>query len=233
MTRLRFEGVSKTFVRHLHGGASLPVLQQATFHVEGGECVVLTGPSGTGKSTLLKLAYGNYRAEGGRVLLQHGDHETDISAGDPRAVLAARHTLIGYVSQFLSVIPRIGALELVTTAAKAAGHDAPERCAQEMLARLRLPEALWPLPPSTFSGGERQRVNIAIGMVGRHPILLLDEPTASLDKANREVVVELVREKRAAGAAILAIFHDQDVREAVATRTIDVAAFAPQPGVAA
>ncbi|MEM7695272.1 MAG: phosphonate C-P lyase system protein PhnL [Pseudomonadota bacterium] len=226
MTALRFEGVDKTFVRHLHGGARLPVLRDASFAVAAGECVVLTGPSGTGKSTILKLAYGNYRADRGMITVRHGEI-AKMSAGDPREILSARRRLIGYVSQFLSVIPRIGALELVTTAAKDAGHDAPETCAREMLERLSLPSALWPLPPATFSGGERQRVNIAIGMVGRHPVLLLDEPTASLDKANRDTVVALVNEKRAAGAAILAIFHDQAVREAVATRTIDVAAFAP------
>ncbi|MEM8552418.1 MAG: phosphonate C-P lyase system protein PhnL [Pseudomonadota bacterium] len=227
MTELRFKGVDKTFVRHLHGAATLPVLRGATLDVRARECVVLTGSSGTGKSTLLKLAYGNYRADSGTIIVRHGDDVAKMSAGDPREVLGARRRLIGYVSQFLSVIPRIGALNLVAAAAKEAGHDAPADRACEILERLRLPKSLWSLPPATFSGGERQRVNIAIGMIGRHPVLLLDEPTASLDSANRDTVVALVNEKREAGAAILAIFHDEAVRKAVATRTIDVATFAP------
>ena len=223
---LVFDGVDKTFTMHLRGGVRIGVLRDVSFRVDGGECAVLAGPSGTGKSTALKMAYGNYRAERGRIVVRHDGEETDIAAGTPRAILAARRRTIGYVSQFLSVIPRVGALDLVIEAAREAGRDAPERLARDTLDRLNLPDRLWPLPPATFSGGEQQRVNIAMGFVGRHPILLLDEPTASLDAANRDVVVALTREKLGQGCAVLAIFHDAAVREAIATRLIDVSAFA-------
>jgi alpha-D-ribose 1-methylphosphonate 5-triphosphate synthase subunit PhnL len=134
---------------------------------------------------------------------------------------------MGYVSQFLRVIPRVSALEIVAAAARDAGLDAAaarERAAA-LLARLHLPERLWSLPPATFSGGEQQRVNIARGFAGEHQLLILDEPTASLDAANREAVIALIAERRARGAGFLAIFHDEDVRARVADRVIDVSAF--------
>ncbi len=223
---LAFENVAKTFTMHLRGGVRIGVLRDVSFTLGPGDCAVLAGPSGTGKSTILKMAYGNYRTEAGRILLRHGGTETDIARGDPRAVLTARRDTIGYVSQFLSVIPRVSALDLVAEAAREARRDDPEGLACDMLARLNLAERLWQLPPATFSGGERQRVNIAMSFVGRHPILLLDEPTASLDAENRDVVIALTREKLAEGCAILAIFHDGQVREALATRLIEVAGFA-------
>ncbi len=223
---LTFETVAKTFTMHLRGGLRIGVLRDVTFALEPGDCAVLAGPSGTGKSTILKMAYGNYRSDAGRILLRHGGTEIDIAKGNPRDVLNARRDAIGYVSQFLSVIPRVSALDLVTEAGREAGREAPERLARDMLARLNLPERLWQLPPATFSGGEQQRVNIAMSFVGRHPILLLDEPTASLDAKNREVVIALTREKLAEGCAILAIFHDAEVREALASRLIDVSGFA-------
>jgi alpha-D-ribose 1-methylphosphonate 5-triphosphate synthase subunit PhnL len=98
--------------------------------------------------------------------------------------------------------------------------------ASHLLHRLNIPERLWTLPPSTFSGGEQQRVNIARGFISDHPILLLDEPTASLDAANREVVVNLIDEKKHAGVAMVAIVHDDEVRRAIADRVVDVTSFA-------
>ncbi|MEM9224350.1 MAG: phosphonate C-P lyase system protein PhnL [Pseudomonadota bacterium] len=229
---LIFEDVTKTFVLHQRGTV-LDVIDNASFSVRAQECAVLTGPSGAGKSTLLRLAYGNYRADGGRILTGHGDTLTDIATGDARAILKARRRTISYVSQFLSVIPRVAAEHLVAATAEAAGHKTPRAVARDTLARLNLPETLWQVPPATFSGGEQQRVNIAISFVGRHPILLLDEPTASLDAPNCEVVVELIEEKRAAGCAILAVFHDSAIRDAVATRCIDVTKFTPPTEVTA
>jgi alpha-D-ribose 1-methylphosphonate 5-triphosphate synthase subunit PhnL len=137
---------------------------------------------------------------------------------------------MGYVSQFLRVIPRVSSLDIVAAAARDAGleAEAAQRRARGLLERLNLPEALWPLPPATFSGGEQQRVNIARGLAGEHSLLILDEPTASLDARNREAVVELIAERRARGAGFLAIFHDEDVRARVADRVIDVSAFAPR-----
>lgn len=228
MTALAFENVGKGFTLHLRGSVHLPVLERASFAVGPGECVVLAGPSGAGKSTVLKLAYGSYAADAGRILVEDEGRITDVATAPPRDVLALRRATIGYVSQFLSVIPRVPALDLVVAAARDAGRPDPEEKARAMLARLNLPERLWDLPPATFSGGEQQRVNIAIGLAGRHSVLLLDEPTASLDATNRDVVVELIAEKRKAGAAILGIFHDAETRARVATRTLDVAAFTPR-----
>ena len=220
MAMLRTERLAKSFTLHLQGGLHLPVLDGVDLQVNAGECVVLTGPSGAGKSTLLRSVYGNYRAEGGRILLRHQDAFVDLAAADPRTVLAVRRETLGYVSQFLRVVPRVPALSIVAEALTAHGMamDAAREQARATLLRLNVPERLHGLPPATFSGGEQQRVNLARGFLGGHPILLLDEPTASLDAENRAVVIALVAEARALGAAILAIAHDAETRAAIATR---------------
>jgi alpha-D-ribose 1-methylphosphonate 5-triphosphate synthase subunit PhnL len=226
---LSLEGVAKSFTLHLRGGIAIPIVRDVTFAVSPGECAVLGGPSGVGKSSILKMVYGNYRASAGRILVREEGRTVDVTTAEPREVLALRQTTVGYVSQFLRVIPRVSALDIVAEAARGAGvseAEARER-AEAMLARLNLPEKLWPLPPATFSGGEQQRVNIARGLASSRPLLLLDEPTASLDAENRAVVVAMIQEKKRAGVAVLGIFHDGDVRDAVATRIVDVAAFSP------
>jgi alpha-D-ribose 1-methylphosphonate 5-triphosphate synthase subunit PhnL len=227
---LTFEDVAKSFTLHLRGGLVLPVVGNVSFTVEPGECVVLGGPSGAGKSSLLKMAYGNYRCDAGAIRVRDGDTVVDVVRADPRAVLALRARVIAYVSQFLRVIPRVAALDVVEAAGREGGVDAgtARARAKDLLARLNLPERLWDLPPATFSGGEQQRVNIARGLIADRPLLLLDEPTASLDAQNRAVVAELVREKLQAGAGVLGIFHDSEMRDAVATRVVDVTRFAPQ-----
>lgn len=225
---LTVANVTKGFTMHLQGGIRLPVVDNVAFEVEAGECVVLGGQSGAGKSSLLKMVYGNYAADGGMIEVRHKGDMIDIVSASPRTVLEVRRQSIGYVSQFLSVIPRVSARDLVAEIARSWGadeHDARVR-AGEMLARLNIPEQLWDLPPATFSGGEQQRVNIARGFTGEHPLLLLDEPTASLDAANRQVVLELIAEKKAKGAGLLGIFHDPETRTAVADRIIDVSSFA-------
>ncbi|WP_293860035.1 phosphonate C-P lyase system protein PhnL [uncultured Alsobacter sp.] len=225
---LALEAVGKTFTMHLQGGLRLPVVHGVTVRVLPGECVVLGGPSGAGKSSLLKIAYGNYRCDEGHVLVREPDEIVDVATAEPRRIIRLRRTTIGYVSQFLRVIPRVPALDVVIQAAVEQGFvpdDAATR-ARTLLARLNVPERLWTLPPATFSGGEQQRVNIARGFVADHPILLLDEPTASLDARNRAAVVDLIREKKDRGVAILGIFHDEDVRDRVADRIVDVTRFA-------
>ncbi|MDP4021963.1 phosphonate C-P lyase system protein PhnL [Methylobacterium sp. NEAU 140] len=226
---LAFDDVGKSFTLHLRGGVTLPVIAAASFTVDPGECVVLGGASGAGKSSLLKMAYGNYRCARGAIRVRDGDRVVDVATAEPREILALRRRVVAYVSQFLRVIPRVGARAVVEAAGIEGGltAEAARTRAADLLARLALPERLWELPPATFSGGEQQRVNIARGLIAERPLLLLDEPTASLDAGNRAAVVELIRERRAAGAAILGIFHDADVREAVATRIVDVAGFRP------
>ncbi len=221
------EGLDKAFTLHLHGGLRLPVVSQVRFTVARGECVVLDGPSGVGKSSILKIVFGAYRPDAGRILLADGDGFLDIAGASPRAVISARRRIMGYVSQFLRVIPRVPTIDIVTAAAREGGLEAQAARARaaSLLTRLNLSERLWRLPPATFSGGEQQRVNLARGFAGDHSLLILDEPTASLDAENRDAVVELIAERRASGAGFLAIFHDEDVRARLADRMIDVSAF--------
>jgi alpha-D-ribose 1-methylphosphonate 5-triphosphate synthase subunit PhnL len=176
------------------------------------------------------MIYGNYAVDTGQILIRHDGRIVDLAATDPRTVLKVRRHTLGYVSQFLRTVPRVAAIDVVAEPLVARGEDAgtAREKAGALLARLNLPEALWQLPPATFSGGEQQRVNIARGFITEHTILLLDEPTASLDARNRAVVVGMIAEKKKAGVALLGIFHDEEVREAVADRILDVQQFSPR-----
>jgi alpha-D-ribose 1-methylphosphonate 5-triphosphate synthase subunit PhnL len=217
---LRTRALAKSFTLHLRGGLLMPVLSGVDLDVHAGECVVLSGPSGAGKSTLMRSLYGNYRAEGGSIEIRHRGQTIDIAAADPRTILAVRHETMGYVSQFLRVVPRVPALDVVAEVLLARNIDqsvARER-ARALLLKLNIPSRLHAIPPATFSGGEQQRVNLARGFIARHPILLLDEPTASLDAENRAVVIDMVKDAKAHGTAIVAICHDTDVRDAIADR---------------
>lgn len=222
---IELSGVAKTFVLHVQGGARLPVLAGCAFAVHAGECVALAGPSGAGKSTVMRLVHGNYLADAGVIRVAG----LDVARASPRQVLALRREALGHVSQFLRVLPRVPALDVVAEPLLALGRPRPqaEARARDLLVRLNLPERLWSLSPMTFSGGERQRVNIARGFAHPFPALLLDEPTASLDAVNRAVVLDLIAEAKARGAAILGIFHDADARARVCDREVDVGAFAP------
>ena len=225
---IEISGAEKTFVMHLQGGVRLPVVRGLSFDVHAGECVVLSGPSGAGKSSVLKMMFGNYLCDAGSIAIRHQGTLVDLATAEPRQILGIRRATIGYVSQFLRAVPRVAAIDVVAEPllAGGVGRDDARRQAGALLGRLNIPQRLWPLPPSTFSGGEQQRVNIARGFVAPMPILLLDEPTAALDAANRAVVVELVAEKKRAGVALVAIVHDDAIREAIADRVIDVASFA-------
>ncbi|MCM2401507.1 phosphonate C-P lyase system protein PhnL [Rhizobium sp. S153] len=233
-TPLVVSEVSKSFTMHLRGGLKLPVVSNVSFSVAGGECVVLGGPSGVGKSSILKMLYGNYAVDTGQILIDHLGRIIDIATADPRAVLDVRRSTLGYVSQFLRTVPRVSTLDVVAeplVARGVAAEEAREKAA-DLLSRLNLPREHWQLPPATFSGGEQQRVNIARGFITDHRILLLDEPTASLDATNRAVVVEMIRAKKKQGIALLGIFHDEEVRELVADRILDVSQFSPRKAAA-
>jgi alpha-D-ribose 1-methylphosphonate 5-triphosphate synthase subunit PhnL len=224
---LQLSGVAKSFTMHLRGGIRLPVVAGVEFAVAAGECVALGGPSGAGKSSVLKMIFGNYRCDAGQILVKHDGEHTDMARADPRAILNLRRTTIGYVSQFLRAVPRVAAIDVVAEPLVAAGvaRAAARGRAGDLLARLNVPERLWELPPATFSGGEQQRVNIARGFLPELPILLLDEPTASLDAANRAIVMDLITEKKKCGTAIASIVHDDDVRTRTADRVIDITQF--------
>jgi len=224
---LSLSGVSKTFTMHLRGGIKLPVFENISFDVAKGECAVLAGPSGIGKSSILKMVYANYRCETGSILIRHGENMVDAVQADPRTIGVVRHQTLGYISQFLRVIPRVSALDVVAEAAIAQGRVRDEALAdaQKLLEQLNVPAKLWSLPPATFSGGEQQRVNIARGFIANYPILLLDEPTASLDTHNANIVADLIAAKKREGVAMLGIFHDPQIRKQVADRLVDVSAF--------
>jgi alpha-D-ribose 1-methylphosphonate 5-triphosphate synthase subunit PhnL len=225
---IEITNAEKTFIMHLQGGVQLPVVRGVSFEVKAGECVVLSGPSGAGKSSILKMIFGNYRCDGGRIGIRHEGALIDLAKAEPRQILSVRRASIGYVSQFLRAVPRVATIDVVAEPLIVSGVARPEsrERAGALLRRLNIPERLWALPPSTFSGGEQQRVNIARGFISDLPILLLDEPTASLDAANREVVVELIEQKKRQGVAMLAIVHDDEIRRLIADRIVDVTSFA-------
>jgi len=218
--------VSKKFTLHNQGSAVIPVMERAHLSVAPGECVALTGASGAGKSTLMRLIYGNYLAASGRIVV--GD--VDVVWAEPREILQLRREVLGYVSQFLRVVPRVATLNVVAEPLLALGRSEAEAQARAaaLLAQLNIPERLWGLSPTTFSGGEQQRVNIARGFAHEYPALLLDEPTASLDETNRDTVLALIEGAKARGAAIVGIFHDEGARARVCDREIDVSAFTPR-----
>jgi alpha-D-ribose 1-methylphosphonate 5-triphosphate synthase subunit PhnL len=203
------------------------VVNGVAFSVHRGECVVLAGPSGTGKSSILKMIFGSYRCDQGHICLHHDGRTTDIASAGARDILALRRSAAGYVSQFLRAVPRVPTIDIVAGPLEADGvapDDARAKAAAILLG-LNLPERLWTLPPATFSGGEQQRVNIARGFLPERPLLLLDEPTASLDAVNRTIVVDLIKRKKQSGTGIVAIVHDDDVRNAIADTVVDVTTF--------
>lgn len=221
---IELKKVCKTFTLHNQGSAVIDVVCDVSLTVEPGECVAFTGASGSGKSTLMRMIYGNYLAQSGAILI--GD--VDVARAEPRQIMELRRKTLGYVSQFLRVVPRVPTLDVVAEPLRLVGvaQEAARERAASLLHRLNIPPTLWSLSPTTFSGGEQQRVNLARGFAHAYPAMLLDEPTASLDAGNREVVLNLIDEAKARGAAIVGIFHDQDARDRVCDREIDISAFA-------
>ena len=223
---IKIENVSKTFTLHNQSSAVIRVMQGASLAVDPGECVALIGNSGAGKSTLMRMIYGNYLAASGSIMV--GD--LDVAQAEPRQIIALRRRTLGYVSQFLRVVPRVPTIDVVAEPLLSVGVDRGTAMAraQDLLTRLNIPQTLWTLSPTTFSGGEQQRVNIARGFAHIYPAMLLDEPTASLDAMNRETVLSLIEEAKSRGAAIIGIFHDKPARDRVADREVDVSAFTPK-----
>ena len=221
---LRIDNLAKTFLLHNQGAKKLSVFQNISFQVKAGECLVLTGASGTGKSTLLRAIYANYLVQSGTINIRHENKWVDLASASPHKVLDIRKKTLGYVSQFLRVIPRISTIDLVCEPLLVQGKliKPAKAQAKKLLNKLSIPESLWDLPPATFSGGEQQRVNIARTLIQDYPILLLDEPTASLDEKNRDAVIELINEARNQGTAVVGIFHDKYVRESVGTKMFNV-----------
>lgn len=222
---ISIENVSKSFVLHNQGAAEIPVMRGASLTVAAGECVSLVGASGAGKSTLMRMIYGNYLTASGRIIVGN----LDVASAAPREIIQLRRETLGYVSQFLRVVPRVSTLDVVAEPLLSTGtpRDVAMAKAEALLRRLNIPERLWALSPTTFSGGEQQRVNIARGFAFPYPALLLDEPTASLDPTNRATVLAMITEAKSRGAAIVGIFHDHAARDEICDRQLDVTHFTP------
>lgn len=224
---LNLKNVGKDFALHSQNGANIRVFDNVDLKLRQGETLALSGPSGAGKSSLMRMIYGNYHCERGGILVRHRGEWVDIATAPPRVILDIRQHTIGYISQFLRVIPRVATLDIVAEPLRVRGVDAKlalER-AKNLLARLNIPETLWALSPVTFSGGEQQRINIARGFIADYPILLLDEPTASLDPDNRDIVIELIKDATNKGTLVIGIFHDPAVRNEICDRTFNIPLF--------
>jgi alpha-D-ribose 1-methylphosphonate 5-triphosphate synthase subunit PhnL len=224
---LELIAVSKAFTMHLQGGLRLPVVAGVSFSVRAGQCVVLTGRSGIGKSSVLKMIFGSYRCDGGQILVNDGCRRVDLALATPRRMLGLRKSTIGYVSQFLRAVPRVPAVDVVAEPllGNAVSRENARSRAADFLQKLNITGSLQDLPPATFSGGEQQRVNIARGFLPDLSILLLDEPTASLDASSCAVVTELITEKKKRGTAIVAVVHDEGVRDRIADCVVDMTRF--------
>ncbi|NEZ67205.1 phosphonate C-P lyase system protein PhnL [Leptolyngbyaceae cyanobacterium CCMR0082] len=219
---LQADRLHKSFVLHHQGSVNLPVLEGVSLTVNPGECVALQGASGSGKSTFMRSLYANYRVDSGSIWVKHQGEWVDLPQLEAHKLIEVRQYTLGYVSQFLRVIPRVPAVDVAAEPLMELGLDTDEAKdkVQDLFSRLNLPERLWELSPTTFSGGEKQRVNIARAFSMDYPILLLDEPTSALDAANRDVVMRLIEERKAQGCAMVGIFHDDEVRERVCDRTL-------------
>jgi alpha-D-ribose 1-methylphosphonate 5-triphosphate synthase subunit PhnL len=221
-TLLYADSLYKSFVLHAQGGIQLDVLHGTSLQVAAGECVALVGASGSGKSTFMRSLYGNYRVDRGSIWIKHEQRWVDLPQLQPHELIEVRQKTIGYVSQFLRVIPRVSALEVAAEPLVELGIT-PEMARDRVRAlftRLNLAERLWSLSPTTFSGGEKQRVNIARAFSVHYPILLLDEPTSALDATNRDVVMQLIEERKSQGCAMIGIFHDDEVRDRVCNQML-------------
>ena len=217
---IQIKNLNKSFELYNQNNTNINVFKNINFKVNRGEVVALTGNSGTGKSTLLKLIYGSYVISKGDVLIA----DVNVRKSTPRDILKLRKNKLGYVSQFLRVVPRVPTIEVVIEPLLDIGCEKKIalKKGQEILEGLNISKNLWNLSPLTFSGGEQQRVNIARGFIHNYPYLLLDEPTASLDQNNKNVVLDLIEKAKLNGSAIIGIFHDETARNKVATREVNL-----------
>ena len=217
---IELNNITKKFTLHNQGGTNISVFKNLNLKINPGEIVALTGPSGVGKSSILKMIYGNYVFQSGEIKINN--YKIDYKY--PRNIIELRKNTIGYVSQFLRVIPRVPTIEIVMEPLLEINFDQEEvrERAEKILLDLNIDKNLWNLSPLTFSGGEQQRVNVARGLIRNYPCLLLDEPTASLDNVNKDIVLNLINEKKDKGSSIIGIFHDESSRKYLNAREIDI-----------
>ncbi len=219
---LKIDGLSKQFQLH-DQNKLIPSCAQVQLEVFAGELTALVGPTGAGKSSVLKAIYRTYLPSSGRIVYRDANGSlTDLAQASEHRMLELRKQELGFVPQFLHCLPRKSAVEVVAEPLVTRGtrRDLAAERARELLALLNVPERLWGVPPATFSGGEKQRVNLARGLIARPRLLLLDEPTASLDPATTDRVVELLQSIKGEGVAMLAIFHHPELVERLADRVV-------------
>jgi alpha-D-ribose 1-methylphosphonate 5-triphosphate synthase subunit PhnL len=225
MQVLSVEGLAKAFCLH-EQRATIPSCSQVSLTCWAGKLTAIVGPTGSGKSSVLKCIYRTYLPSAGQILFREPDGKiTDLALADEHEVLRLRRGGIGFVTQFLSCLPRRSALDVVAEPLVAQGAQRAEarRRAGEMLARLAVPERLWGVAPATFSGGEKQRINLARGLISRPRLLLLDEPTASLDPGTSDLAARLIEGIKAEGIAMIAIFHHPDLVRRLADDVVELA----------
>lgn len=214
---LNIEGLSKSFYMHM-AKRRIRGCQDINLAVQEGEFVGITGRSGSGKSTILRCIYRTNLPESGSIWYRSASFgKVDLCTVGEREMIHIRSYEMGYVSQFLNVLPRQTAYDIVLQSAlETFGSSDMDRAEEETAAMLRhfdIDESLWTLYPRTFSGGEKLRLNIAAAMIKQPRLLLLDEPTASLDAASKMKVCELIEQLKAQGTTMLGIFHDLEFME--------------------
>ncbi len=221
---LKIENVNKDFILHHQHSTRLAVLDDFSMDFFKGESTILTGPSGSGKSTLLRMIYGGYRIGSGHILVQHKGGYVDMAQASPIEIYDIRRHTIGYVSQFLRVVPRVSALDTVIEPLldRGVNEETAVKQGKRLLTKLRIPENLWNLSATTFSGGEQQRINLARGFIAPFPVMLLDEPTASLDPKNRQTVLELIHEALDNKSTIIGVFHNTDDQKKIGGHIVDM-----------
>lgn len=227
--------MSKSFQLHISQGVRVLPIRDLSFQIEEGRFLGIAGPSGAGKSTILKCMYRTYLPSAGHIWYNsRAFGRLDLAAATERQIVRLRQTEISYVSQFLKVIPRVPTLDIVMERLLSGGMPAgqAEEQAKRMLDRLRIPSGLWQAYPATFSGGEQQRVNLARAFVTRPRLLIMDEPTASLDGEATAVVLEMMAELKRQGVTMIGIFHDREVLRNISDRVLDLTTTEGQEGAA-
>jgi alpha-D-ribose 1-methylphosphonate 5-triphosphate synthase subunit PhnL len=219
--------LSKIFELHILHDKRIVALHHIDMAIREGEIIGLTGKSGSGKSSLMKCLYRTYLATGGEILFHSSAAGViDMASADEHTVIALRRSEIRYCSQFLSVIPRVSAIDVVAESLLRArkNREQARSQAKHLLEALGLPPALWDAYPVTFSGGEQQRVNVARAIISRPRLLLIDEPTASLDVRTKDIVIALIRELKTEGTSVLCISHDEYTLDRLADRRLHLQA---------
>ncbi|OPL08853.1 MAG: phosphonate ABC transporter ATP-binding protein [delta proteobacterium ML8_F1] len=221
---LRIDHLSKEFTLH-HLQRKIRGCEEISFTVNHGEFVGITGKSGSGKSTILKSIYRTYLPQRGEILYDsEAFGEIDLSKASEQEIIYLRQYEIGYVSQFLRTMPRTTAKAIVEKAVLEMGHSqaVAEKETAAILSHFELDEALWDVYPQNFSGGEKLRLNVAAAMIKKPRLLLLDEPTASLDEHNKAKVRELIEKLKVDGTTMLGIFHDLEFMQGLVDKQFNM-----------